>query len=104
MKGEIGLIPQHHLSKHPQPLPSPSHCCDMVMLQCLELCLAQGGALQDLVAVLGVHLVTSMPSSQTTVGHLSKSVTSLARSLCWVLVSTQGGWNLEEDLEEKIRL
>lgn len=26
MKGEIGLIPQHHLPIHPQHLPSPSHC------------------------------------------------------------------------------
>lgn len=70
------------------------------MLHCLELCLAQGGALQDSVAILGVHLVISMPSSQATVGHLSRSGTSLARSLCWVLVSTQGAWSLKEDLEE----
>lgn len=39
------------------------------MLHCLELCLAQGGALQDLVAIPSVHLVISMPSSQATVGH-----------------------------------
>lgn len=67
MKGEIGLISQHHLSKHPQPLPGHSHYCAMVMLLCQELCLAQGGALQDLVAAPSVHLVISMPRSQATV-------------------------------------
>lgn len=37
MKGEIGLIPQHNPSKHPQPLPGHSHYCAMVMLLCQEL-------------------------------------------------------------------
>lgn len=77
------------------------------MLHCLELCLAQGGALQDFVAILSVHLVISMPSSQARVGHLIRPARSLAKSLCWVLVSTvstQRGWSLTEGLEEKVRL
>lgn len=77
------------------------------MLHCLELCLAQAGALQDLVAILSVHLVISVPSGQATVGHLTGCVCSLAKSLCWGLVSTvsaQGCWSFKEGFEEKIRL
>lgn len=45
------------------------------MFHCLELCLALGGALWDLVAILAVIY---MPSNEATVDHLNKCMRNLA--------------------------